>query len=109
MIYCFQVLRFNCNLRRCIPAHAPSTAPLAAAVVALAPHAARGGDGPGAAALRRALHAWHPDIQAGAAIFHHNDDGGVHGGGVEALAAAGRAVQVHNVKSRVESAYGFSA
>jgi len=63
-----------------------TTAPLAAAVVALASHAARSGDGPGAAALRRALHAWHPDIQAGAAIFYHNDDGVVHGG-VEALAA----------------------
>ena len=63
---------------------------------ALSPNRICARDGPGAAALRRALCAWHPDIQAGAAIVGGqaancgvDDDAARSGSGVEALAAAG--------------------
>ena len=69
-----------------LPATAPVTAPLAAAVSALSPELVSSRDDPGAAALRLALRAWHPDIQAGAAIV-----GGPGSGGVEAMASAGGA------------------
>jgi hypothetical protein len=74
-----------------LPATAPTAELLAAAVCFLPPLMSRETvrDDPGASALRRALFAWHPDIQASIAIANHGDRGNRMCDRVEALASAG--------------------
>lgn len=72
-----------------LPSTAPMSDSLAAAVCSLPLSNLSFKDRDGEAALRRALYAWHPDIQAAAAI-HRDDTRGIQAQGrVEALASVG--------------------